>query len=254
MSPKAMPNTYDYQSEFFDYLDRGSRRSAIKVVALVSGKLKPTSLIDVGCGRGIWVNEWMKAGVRDCVGVDGSYIDPNKLAIPKECFIARDLSKPFHLDRVFDIVQSLEVAEHINAASADVFVDNLCRLGQLILFSAAIPGQGGETHINEQPLEYWADKFRARGYLAYDWIRPRIARISEIEPWYRYNTLLFVTEQASAHLPADVRLTMLQPGMSIRNIAPLSWRLRNAALRCLPSDTVHKLAIIKHKMQNLLNR
>jgi SAM-dependent methyltransferase len=244
---------YRFPDEFFDYMDRGSRRSAARLVPEIAAALEPTSVLDVGCGRGVWLAEWKRAGVRDCVGVDGDYVDQANLAIPSECFIAGDLSQPLDLNRNFDIVQSLEVAQCIGIADADVFVETLCRHGELIIFSAAVPGQGGERHINEQPIEYWRRKFSLLGYIAFDWIRPLASSISEVEPWYRYNSLLFASERAAGDLPLDIRATRVTSA-PIANVAPLSWRLRNAALRCLPQRCVHQLALVKHQLVNWVGR
>jgi SAM-dependent methyltransferase len=245
---------YRFQNEFFDYMDPGSRRSAAPIVSLLAAKLKPKSVLDVGCGRGVWPREWIKAGITDCIGVDGLYVDRATLTIPSECFVALDLSLPLNLNRHFDIVQSLEVAQCIDGSCADVFVDSLCRHGELIMFSAAVPGQGGERHVNEQPLEYWREKFALRGYAAFDWIRPALFGLPRIEPWYRYNCLLFATSRAAGELPPDVQATRIPPNTGVAEFAPLTWRTRNVILRSLPSSVVHKLALIKHKLHNLIGR
>jgi SAM-dependent methyltransferase len=243
---------YQFPSEFFDYMDPGSRRSAASLVAVLAAKLQPRSVLDVGCGRGVWPSEWMKAGVADCVGVDGPYVDRAGLTIPAETFVAWDLSQPMNLERQFDLVQSLEVAQCIDAAFADVFVDSLCRHGELVMFSAAVPGQGGERHVNEQPLEYWRKKFAARGYAAFDWIRPAISSLPKIEPWYRYNCLFYATNRAAAQLPSDIRATQIAAGKHAAQLAPVTWRVRNSILRSLPPHVVHQLAVVKHKILNLM--
>jgi SAM-dependent methyltransferase len=247
-------STYQFPNEFFDYMDRGSRRSAARLVPLVAASLKPTSVLDIGCGRGVWLAAWMEAAVYDCIGVDGDYVDQAKLAIPRENFIKSDLSKPLDLRRHFDVVQSLEVAQCIGIDFSDVFVDNLCRHGELIIFSSAVLGQGGENHVNEQPIDYWREKFFSRGYGTFDWIRPIIFKYKEIEPWYRYNTLLFATERAAAKLAQDIQVTKKRPGTSIEEIAPLTWLMRNATLRRLPPSLVHRLAVVKHQLVNLIGQ
>jgi SAM-dependent methyltransferase len=246
--------TYQFPDEFFDYMDRGSRRSAARLVPQIAASLKSTSVLDVGCGRGVWLAEWKKAGVRDCTGVDGDYVDQANLAITRECFIAWDLSQPLNLNRNFDIVQSLEVAQCLEITYADVFVESLCRHGELVIFSAAVPGQGGERHVNEQPIEYWVNKFSSHGYFAFDWIRPLVSGRSEVEPWYRYNSLLFATDRAAHELPPDIQKARIAPGAPIAEVAPLSWRVRNATLRCLPQRFVHQLALVKHQLVNLVGR
>src|SRR5713226_2791815 len=218
-----MPDKYDYGDVFYDYIDRGARRSAAQMVPLIAQMLRPQSVLDVGCGRGVWLSEWINVGVPDSIGVDGDYVDTRRLAIPNARFIALDISKPFDLGRSFDVIQSLEVAEHIDGAQADVFVENLCRHGDLIIFSAAVPGQGGEMHVNEQPLEYWCQKFSARGYHVFDWIRPGISAYSDIEPWYRYNCLLFAAADVESRLPSEMRDTRLPDGVPIPDRAPIMW-------------------------------
>jgi len=245
---------YQFPGEFFDYMDPGSRKSAASIVAVLAGKLKPKSVLDVGCGRGVWPSEWRKAGVEDCVGVDGPYVDRASLAIPSQSFIAWDLSQPLNLKRHFDLVQSLEVAQCIENAFADVFVDSLCRHGELIMFSAAVPGQGGERHVNEQPLGYWREKFASRGYALFDWIRPAIAGLPKIEPWYRYNCLLFAAGRAISTLPPEITAARIPPGTAVADVAPLIWRTRNALVRSLPKGSAHRLALVKHKLHNLLRR
>ena len=243
---------YQFPNEFFDYMDPGSRRSAASIVALFAPRLKPNSVLDVGCGRGVWPGEWRRAGVADCIGVDGPYVDKTSLTIPPESFVAWDLSQPLNLDRRFDVVQSLEVAQCIDGAYADVFVDSLCRHGELIMFSAAVPGQGGERHVNEQPLEYWRNKFAARGYAAFDWIRPAISSLPKIEPWYRYNCLLYATAAAAVKLPPDIQATKIPDDAQAAELAPATWRTRNAILRSLPRGVVHQLALVKHKLHNFI--
>jgi SAM-dependent methyltransferase len=247
-------SAYQFPDEFFDYMDRGSRRSAARLVPQIAASLRPKSVLDVGCGRGVWLAEWKKADVGDCVGVDGDYVDQANLAIPSEWFIAWDLSRPLSLNRNFDIVQSLEVAQCLEAAHADVFVESLCRHGELIIFSAAVPGQGGERHVNEQSIEYWVKKFLSRGYFAFDWIRPLVSGRSEVEPWYRYNSLLFATDRAARELSPDIQKTRIPTGTPIAEVAPVSWRVRNATLRCLPQSFVHQLALVKHQLVNLVGR
>ena len=123
----AMPeaSTHAYDDKYFDYIEIGSRRSAVPLIALMRRYLHVSSVLDVGCGRGVWVDEWRRAGVEDALGVDGSYVDPDRWAVPATHMVALDVSLPFRLERHFDLVQSLEVAEHISASRADTLIDNL---------------------------------------------------------------------------------------------------------------------------------
>ncbi|MGO9006113.1 MAG: methyltransferase domain-containing protein [Beijerinckiaceae bacterium] len=238
--------THIYDAKFFDYLEIGGRRSAERVIGLVLRYLPVSSVLDVGCGRGVWIDEWRRAGVEDALGVDGAYVDADRLAVPAKHMAAFDLSLPFRLERRFDFVQSLEVGEHIPASKADVFVDNLVAHGDTIMFSAAVPGQGGEFHVNEQSYEYWRDKFAVRGFVLFDFIRPHIAKDRRVEPWYRYNTLLFVHKDALEKIPAMVRSHEVREQEPIPNFAPPLWRLRNSILGRLPQPLVQRIARLKH--------
>jgi hypothetical protein len=93
------------------------------------------------------------------LGVDGDYVSRDTLLFPPECFLAAALSKPFDAGARFELVQCLEVAERIAPDAAHILIDGLVQHGDLIVFSAAVPGQGGEHHINERAHAYWRDMF-----------------------------------------------------------------------------------------------
>jgi len=161
------------------------------VMSLMSVK----SVIDVGCGVGTWAEQFLKLGVDDVIGIDGEYVNRQLLRIPSTCFQAFDLSQPIHLDRRFDLAMCMEVAEHLKESRAEGLVDDLTKLANAILFSAAIPGQGGTDHINEQYLSYWVALFAAKGYVLLDVLRPRIWNIPECDWTYRQNAVLFVKKE-----------------------------------------------------------
>jgi SAM-dependent methyltransferase len=239
---------YAYGDDFFSYIEEGAAQSAQAIVPLIADLLGVRSVLDVGCGRGVWLQAWRDFGVADVLGVDGAYVDNTRLAIPPDKFVKYDLSKSFNLSRCFDLVQSLEVGEHIAEARADVFVANLASHGDIILFSAAIPGQGGEFHVNEQPYAYWRDKFASQGFRMFDWLRPHIISYSKIEPWYRYNSFLFARGAALDRVPPEFLKSEIALNDPIPSAAPLCWRVRNLILKQLPQPLVHQLAIFKHKL------
>jgi SAM-dependent methyltransferase len=243
-----------YGGGFFDYIEKGARRSAQAVVRLAHDMARPTSVLDVGCGRGIWLAEWMSKGLSDVHGVDGSYVDVTQLAIPRGHFTPTDLSQAFGLGRRFDLVQSLEVAEHLPESAAESFVDSLTRHGDVILFSAAVRGQGGEHHVNEQPLGYWRAKFARRGYAAYDALRPQLRAEAEVEPWYRYNLLVYAAPRGEATLTIQAQNTRLAEGTPIPEVAPAPWRIRNLILRQLPRPAIEVLARVKHQVVRATQR
>jgi len=153
--------------------------------------VRASSVIDIGCGDGSWLALFRKHGVAKVLGVDGKYVDRDLLQIPMECFQAVDLTKPFGFGTTFDLAISLEVAEHLPAGCAAVFVECLTKLAPVVLFSAAIPFQGGEHHVNEQWPDRWVELFEGNGYFAVDCIRKQVWTNEAVEWWYAQNTLLF---------------------------------------------------------------
>jgi SAM-dependent methyltransferase len=206
-----LPEQVAYTPAFFDDLARDTRESAQAVVPVVNKLLQPASVLDVGCGVGVWVAEWGSAGVSDVLGIDGNYVDRTALRVPLDKFAPVDLRQSFSLGRKFDLVQTLEVAEHLDEAHADTFVESLARHSETILFSAAIPGQGGTHHVNEQWPSYWAEKFAKAGYTAYDIIRPQIWSDPKIKVFYRQNMLLFA--RGRVFEGAEARLDLVHPDM-----------------------------------------
>ena len=206
-----------YSGEFFDNFADGAARSASVIVPLVLELLPGTkSVVDVGCGPGIWAHQFGASGVKEVIGIDGSYVDPKQLRIPLTNFVAKDLTRPLNLDRRFDLCVSLEVAEHLPGTRAAGFVEDLIKLAPVILFSAAIPGQGGLNHINEQWPEYWQKLFDGHGYRVSDCIRPRIWSDNRLEFWYRQNILLFADEEhypLISREPAAGILSIVHPAL-----------------------------------------
>jgi SAM-dependent methyltransferase len=180
-----------YTEDFFQTIRHGSINSAKEIVPIIFDFINPKSVIDVGCATGTWLSVFSQHGVEDIQGIDGDYVERSKLEIPGEKFSSFDLKKSLNLGRKFDLVISLEVAEHLPKDCAETFVDSLINLGEVILFSAAIPFQGGTEHVNEQWLEYWEKYFKEKGYVAIDCIRKRIWQNDNVEYWYAQNILIF---------------------------------------------------------------
>ncbi len=184
-----------YTEKFFEIREGDTKRSADEVVPLILQLTHAKSVIDVGCGTGDWLEAFMERGVTDVVGVDGDYVERKMLRFPKDRFIPANLEESFLIDREFDLVLSLEVAEHLSIECAERFVESLVKLGPIIVFSAALPHQGGTHHVNEQWPDYWANHFLRSGYVAIDALRKRIWQNDHVALWYRQNMLIFVNEE-----------------------------------------------------------
>lgn len=172
------------------------------IAPMILETINPSSILDVGCGLGTWLKAFEDLGIKDILGVDGDWVDRELLKILPNQFAMHDLTLPFDLKRKFDLVISLEVAEHLDVSASEQFVQTLVNHGELILFSAAIPGQGGQNHINEKWLSVWADIFKRHNYILIDFLRPRIWSNPAIEVWYKQNIVLLCKE----HHPLIVQL------------------------------------------------
>jgi SAM-dependent methyltransferase len=187
-----------YRDSFFEAMRPGTRRSAEILVPYVVDLVGPRSVVDVGCGHGVWLKVFAEHGVEDVLGVDGEYIDESKLEISAERFMAADLAARLELRRRFDLAVSLEVGEHLPESAAATYVESLVALAPAVLFSAAIPGQGGIHHVNEQWPGYWADHFDRHRYRCIDCFRMRLWELDAMQPWYAQNALLFVSDELLA--------------------------------------------------------
>jgi 2-polyprenyl-3-methyl-5-hydroxy-6-metoxy-1,4-benzoquinol methylase len=236
-----MTDLHRYTDEFFEYIERGSIASAKRFTQFLVPLLKINSVLDVGCGRGAWLNEWRKAGVATAQGIDGPYVQRSSLLIPERDFISVDLTKPFDWKHRYDLATCLEVAEHLPAASAETLVSSLVKHSDCILFSAATPGQGGENHLNERPLSYWQMLFAKNEYVAFDVVRPFFRHDALVEPWYKFNTILYVRGAAVSSLPKSIVETEVGEA-GLRDTGDFLWNVRRGILRFLPHQIVTGLA------------
>ena len=185
-----------YDRTFFDNQYTGALESARAVVPLVRDLLHPRRVVDVGCGRGAWLRAFHEIGVDLIQGLDGDYVDRDTLLISAGTFVPVDLAELTKLPDNYDLAVCLEVLEHLSAQSGRNIVTALTEAAPVVLFSAAVPGQRGIGHVNEQWPEYWRRLFEARGYRMLDPIRPRIRDDQRVEWWYRQNILMFASEKA----------------------------------------------------------
>jgi hypothetical protein len=175
----------DYTPDFYEIIREGCRSSAEIVVPRVLDYMPPIkSVIDVGCGEGWWGKAFRDNGCETVLGLDGGYVTP---VIPS---IGADLESTLPEVGTFDLAVCLEVAEHLSPSRAESFVAELCILSPIVFFSAAVPGQGGAGHLNEQPITYWVRLFNMQGFWCSDAIRWAVWEDKGVEVWYRQNMFL----------------------------------------------------------------
>ena len=188
-----MNSLMQYKKSFYRSLESQGLNSAREILPFIVNLLAPQSVVDVGCGTGEWLSVCMELGIEDIQGVD--FYDGSFLKIPRSSYLQKDLNQPFTIPRTFDLAVSLEVGEHLSPESAKEFVCSLTRLAPAVLFSAAIPGQGGTGHINLQWPDYWAELFEAFGFTAADCIRPQFWQNPKVACYYAQNIVLYVKDR-----------------------------------------------------------
>lgn len=185
-----------YQALFATHHER-FRQSASQILPVLLNWLQISSILDVGCGQGAWLLEAKQIGIKKLYGLDGPWVDSLKLKHHGVLFTVADLSKPLKLPAQVDLAICMEVAEHLPSERANSLVQELISSADVVLFSAAIPGQGGTGHVNEQWPSYWAKIFQDNGFNCFDIMRPLFWRNEQVGWWYRQNMMLFATGEKS---------------------------------------------------------
>ena len=201
-----------YDAAFYaDQVD-GSAQAADVVLPVVFRVFAPSSVIDIGCGQGAWLAAAERQGSALLTGFDGDWVDRGALRSARIRFSQVDLAGDIPITQRHDLCISVEVAEHLPHARADAFVAALCRASDVVLFSAAVPQQGGTWHVNEERASRWAARFADNGYACFDLVRGAEWDDERVAWWYRQNIFVYVSRSsplfavfAAAPLPPTPR-------------------------------------------------
>lgn len=186
------PRTVDYDKPFFDDFTDTSLQSAQIVLRALFEHYRPASIVDVGCGVGPWIKAATELGVTSARGFDGPWVQDTQLLFPRETFTRVDFEGAEWPDfGKADLAISLEVAEHLTLPQGEALVGKLCACAPVVLFSAAVPAQGGHGHLNEQWQSWWAQRFAKLSYQPSLCIRDRIWNDGNVSFWYRQNAVLY---------------------------------------------------------------
>ena len=153
------------------------------------------SMLDIGCGVGGMYSIAKKNNVY-WVGVDG---DPE---VDDESVLIHDFTKnSLDIGVKFDLGWSVEFLEHVE----EKYMYNYMVLFtecKYVLCTAAIPGTGGYHHVNEQPKEYWINKFGDNGLVYNDEITEKVKEASTMEnkskfgkTWLQRSGMVFINEK-----------------------------------------------------------
>ena len=226
-----------YPAGFYQDRRASTAHAATRILSAMPQALPRQRVADIGCGTGTWLAAALASGSDYAFGIEGDWVQLPMLDDPRIVFEPRNLEDRFTGPAV-DLVLSLEVAEHLSPGRAESFIADLTAMAPAVLFSAAIPGQGGVAHINEQWQSYWAAKFAVWNYRPFDIIRPAIWGDADIPAWYKQNTILYMDAELGGRLGlVETRADLLD------TVHPLFWERANRELKyagALPESEVLK--------------
>lgn len=168
------------------------RSDAHEIAKTLENEFEPSSVIDFGCAIGAHLEHFHEQGIL-VQGVDGHPGALNYAVIPSDRIDLHDLREPYKTTQKYDLVLCFEVLEHIPQRFDDILLDTLCKAGDLLVITAAPPGQGGTHHVNEQPKEYWESEFKSRGFEHDQDATDRISSSFQLEEanWMEENLFVF---------------------------------------------------------------
>jgi SAM-dependent methyltransferase len=194
--PLLAANEPLYRASYFREMDALHAPIYEKLAEAVYYHVRPASVVDVGCGTGSLLASLASKGVF-VRGLEGSRhaiaMSPLSERIVR-CNLERGVP---HLGR-FDLCLCIEVAEHLPARCGPALVKGLAAMTDLVVFSAATPGQKGAHHINLRPHSYWINEFAVRGFAFSDLTRKLKDAIADVDSpaWYIHENLMVFSRQA----------------------------------------------------------
>lgn len=157
----------------------------------------PKSIIEFGCGNGELSKAVANAGIT-VTAIDG-YAKPDFSGYDNITFYRIDLNDPITVENFltiqnqkFDVAICMEVAEHLDPAVSKILIDSLTSAADVVIFSAAVPEQDGEGHINCRSRSFWHEQFEKNNFLLKDSIRSQIRNNEKVGRWYALNTVDYV--------------------------------------------------------------
>jgi 2-polyprenyl-3-methyl-5-hydroxy-6-metoxy-1,4-benzoquinol methylase len=182
-----------YGADYYEHMDRDvALQDTEQFADAVLDSYNVTSVLELGCGTGRLLYPYHERGI-DVHGVDLSSVAKDISRLPADRFEIHDLTEPYTPEQKYDLVLCTEVLEHIPSEASDTLIESICRSGDMAIVTAAPPEQGGTHHVNEQPFEYWINRFEDYG-MSYNATHTKKLK-NEIKlnelPWISQNLLIF---------------------------------------------------------------
>ncbi len=245
-------------SGYYEDFYRERREKVAEAARIITPRIlefiQPASVLDIGCAEGEWLSVFKEHGM-EIHGVDGPWVKTSRLLIPERDFTSHDFKKPLDLGRQYDLVMSLEVAEHLQEEYAAPFIESLVRHGSVVLFSAAIPFQEGRGHRNEQWPDYWAKLFLMEEYHCIDCLRPILWNLPEAAPNYAQNMLLYIHRNSLGEFPAGNEKTPVFQQMPLSLVHPENYLKYADPTHILLRDVRRNIGtVMRHSLRRFLSR
>lgn len=226
-----------YHAHYHDEKVAPSRRAAERILPIVIAIVDVTSIIDVGCGPGSWLDVARQMGVSTLTGVEGEWasewFDDDRVRSGGFDLVLANLEDELRPTATFDLAICIEVVEHLSPERGESFVADLCRCAGHVLFGAAIPGQKGPNHLNTRWPSYWAECFAAHDYLPLDVVQARVWGDDDLLVHYRQNPLLFVRKDLYDRAVGRALEMAPPPLASLDRVHPSLFTLRSDARAAL---------------------
>lgn len=181
-----------YDASFYEETRERKLESFRRVAAILARHLAFDTVLDIGCGTGLLIAELKKIG-KDVLGCEIS--EAAISGAPRDVTVFQaDAARPIRVNRRFDLVVCIEVAEHIQRRHSRRLVENCTSLGGQICFTAAPAGQGGVGHINLRPHSFWIELFARRGFVLQAGLADRMReqmRAEGVLRWIPDNLMVF---------------------------------------------------------------
>ena len=172
-------------------LPPSDRYAATIVTRIIDRYLDPQSVLDIGCGNGVWLDVLRDGGRRYVQGIGEDAYALHDLAIDPAQILIASLDRPLTLNRTFDLVVCLEGPDQVEPRFAEVLVNNCVRHADAVLFSTVLSDDADPTAGLADSSD-WAAAFHRHGFVDVDLIRPLIWHDPRIPFWQRQGLRLFL--------------------------------------------------------------
>jgi hypothetical protein len=155
-----------------------------------------TSVVDLGCGMGYqldYIIDDLK--LTNSLGIEGHpYAVENNLQ--KNNVILHDFcSGPCNCvnGKQFDLAWSSEFLEHIPEKDLPNVI-HIFKKSKFLMFTCAVPGQGGHHHVNCQNSDYWINTLKNNGFTFLSDKTIKYRNIAKY-PYFKETGLIFKNNQ-----------------------------------------------------------